>query len=186
MYQSQTETQSSARCSCPLPKQHKPELHHVRFYNSKFMSWTAYERTSKKITWLLKLPRQGYHHCSYQYMEAFGQRPQTHCVNFGVVVCGGRSWTWWPLWILSSSGHSMILCARVHSTGCRRNNAQVTILGSLCCFQTRWRRTEPQQYKTKPTCIFFSAHWASIWGNGWLAGTDGGQQSWSSWGCYGM
>lgn len=37
----------------------------------------------------------------------------THGVNWGVVICRDRSWTW-SLWVPYNSGHSMILWAACH------------------------------------------------------------------------
>lgn len=39
------------------------------------------------------------------------KRPQTQGVNSGVVLCRGRSCTWWSWLVPSNSGHSMILMA---------------------------------------------------------------------------
>ena len=36
-----------------------------------------------------------------------GEWSQSKGLEFGIILCGARSWTWWSLWVLSNSAYSM-------------------------------------------------------------------------------
>ena len=61
-----------------------------------------------------------------------GTMPSDTVFAFGVVLCGARGWTWWPLWVPSNLRYSMIVAQM----------GNIAIPRQACNYQLYVRSTE--------------------------------------------